>query len=546
MKLVQARELVQFQSHESMGGRAIVRRHDRFLDQQSLEQIAVAFQKQITPLVAIESLDEKPWAGHPRHQSESLLCDISGVVHLFSSEHGLLEAAEKLLAGRGLMARMAVADSVGAAWALAHGGMPCNSPPPQRLACERQAGEVAKETKKFWIVRGHQETCKAMGILPVEALRLLPATVATLSRLGVDSIQQLLTLPRSGLATRLGAGLVKRIEQAMGEVDEPLEVHRPAVEHEASLTLEYPTTDHPILADRIKRLIEKIRAGLAVRQRGALRLTCRLDLAGHPPLSLEIGLFAPTIDAEHLSGLILHQLEMKRLAACAERITISVSLSGPLRSVQNALFQDSGAHSSGAGRKDANLGRLIDALSGRLGREAVLGITIKDDPLPEQAYRVLPLAGNLDPSSFGPLRKSVTRGVSHACATSRDRVGHDLDRPEVLGPSPKNVLRRPLSLLAQPKPLRVAFQQGSFCLDVSSARLPERICFEGTVHVILMHWGPERIESGWWKGSSIRRDYYRIETDQGQWWWIFRNLVSKSRDSGSTPRFRWMLHGRFS
>ena len=38
----------------------------------------------------------------------------------------------------------------------------------------------------------------------------------------------------------------------------------------------------------------------------------------------------------------------------------------------------------------------------------------------------------------------------------------------------------------------------------------------------MQSWGPERIETGWWRGDDVRRDYYVVETDAGTRWWIFR------------------------
>jgi protein ImuB len=52
---------------------------------------------------------------------------------------------------------------------------------------------------------------------------------------------------------------------------------------------------------------------------------------------------------------------------------------------------------------------------------------------------------------------------------------------------------------------------------------------------VVRHWGPERIESAWWRGPSVRRDYYRVETDDGQRYWLFRELKCG----------QWFLHGDF-
>ena len=106
-------------------------------------------------------------------------------------------------------------------------------------------------------------------------------------------------------------------------------------------------------------------------------------------------------------------------------------------------------------------------------------------------------------------------------------------------------MRRPCSLLAHPIPLAVALGHGPFQQEVASAQLPSRLRIGGMVCTITAHWGPERIETGWWQGPSIRRDYYRIETDQGQWWWIFRNLGSQPNQQTASPCYRWMLHGKF-
>ena len=329
-----------------------------------------------------------------------------------------------------------------------------------------------------------------------------------------------------------------------------------------SLALEYPTDDQEILADRIERLMKKVRAGLATRQRGALRMTCRLDLSAHPPLTLEIGLFAPTIDADHLSGLMIHRLEAKKLPSCVERLTVSVTLSGPLRTAQSLLFDNPSyaADASMTCTGGSAISRLVDSLSGRLGRDAVLGVQIEKNPLPEKAFRVSPLAGHSNrsrPSSafFRSRRtaKSSPDSPSRVSISDQNRwLTHSTDHEFSMSdstsyqPSPDDAMRRPLSLLAEPIPLAIAFGDGPFFWNVSSPRLPSRIRLDGVIHHVAAHWGPERIETGWWKGPSIRRDYYRIETDRGRWWWIFRNLVSKAQAQGINSRYRWMLHGRFA
>ena len=64
---------------------------------------------------------------------------------------------------------------------------------------------------------------------------------------------------------------------------------------------------------------------------------------------------------------------------------------------------------------------------------------------------------------------------------------------------------------------------------------PVRFEWEGRSHRVLQHWGPERIETGWWTERQVARDYYRVEIDTGEWYWVFRRLGEED----------WFVHGVF-
>jgi hypothetical protein len=65
---------------------------------------------------------------------------------------------------------------------------------------------------------------------------------------------------------------------------------------------------------------------------------------------------------------------------------------------------------------------------------------------------------------------------------------------------------------------------------------PTLISIDGNRWKIIASAGPERVESGWWSGPMQRREYYRIALESGDWWWIYRDLRTKS----------WYLHGAFA
>lgn len=504
MPLSEASELVQ---RSRIAPR--VEPHDPQLDHEALSRIALRLLEEISPLVAIEALDPTPWAGHPLHQPQSIISEITGIAHLFGDEAGLLAACEGLLASMGLEARLGIADTLTAAWAVTHYGAPRTIVP----------------------VHGARQ---ALADLPVQSLRLMPDTVATLSRLGVDTVDALLRLPRDGLATRLGDKLIRRIAEALGEADEPLAVFRPPTKWDATHELEYPTDDRAILADRIGTLVDQVKVGLADRGRGALRLICRLDLSDRPPSVLEVGLFSPTQDAEHLRGLLIGALERKPLPSTVTRITVDVTHSSPIRSSQTSLFGDS----ANEWTQRQSTARLIESLSGRLGRDAVLGVALEKDPLPEKAYRTWMMTGTLRSPSDGQ-RPNRSRRSQEAAIAPPEIARHQ---------------RRPIALLSQPVPLGVEPSFGS-----EPYRPPTKFRHAGRLHTVLRFWGPERIETGWWYGPCIRRDYYRVETESGACW-IFRDLTvlrdltgncertpaSQHRNSAAVSRNSWMLHGWFA
>lgn len=520
--------------------------HDSEADLEALRGLAEACAEELSPIVALEPLDDFLWAGQILHQPQALLLDVTGVGDLFGSESQLAAAARQLLRRRQLCGRIAIADTAGAAWGLAHYGAhadrsyweSCGSRGEDFLASDDESSEICLVPP--------EQTSVALGPLPVAALRIRSETAAMLRRLGVERIEALQRLPRSGLATRLGADLLRRLDQALGAIDEPLPAHHAAASDRASVDLEYPTRDLDILRHQVKELVRRVARGLSDRQRGVLRLTCRFDLEQPPAVEIRIGLFTPSATAEHLLRLLSGNLDRCRFPSLAHRIVVAATLTGPLATHQPTLGDIGGGEQGSV----IDLARLIDGLSSRLGRGRVLGIELTDDPLPEQAVRLRPLAGQpvgaIVPGRPMPRRKGGrgrSRQVSpplHSTPSRFASTGHQA--------TPGDPLRRPLMMFSNPVPLAIVPSanqeragQGGAAQQVSPEQkseprnLPERFREGSQVHRIVRHWGPERLETGWWSGPMHRRDYYRVETEQGAWLWIYHDLKQN----------RWWLHGHF-
>lgn len=522
-----------------------VREQDPHEDLDALCSLAEQAQ-QFSPIVGLEQLDKKTWSGRTLHQPESLLLDITGIGPLFGGEEQLVTAVEEWLQSKSYFGCLGIAETIGGAWALAN--FATRRPNAARLAkTEKSPAIEAPQVSQAPSVNASEESetvaettepivpdCRhviapsrgleaAIGDLSLSALRLAPETVSNLSRLGISRIFQLASLPRDGMATRLGEDLLKRWDQALGIKSEPVITLYSQPEWCLEETLEFPTHDRELIQEIVRQLSVKLSKGLAKRGEGALRMVCRLDftktdIQATPPMILQMGLFRPTNDAEHLGSLLSGQLEQE-LTNIGEqplwRVALQATLTAPMTWRQVDLF-DSGEVAS---RNE--MARLVDALSSRLGRKQILKANTRRDAQPEMAFQLRPLTGR---KADGSEQDTVKR-LSSRIARKRAE------------PSRNDPLRRPTHLLPKPIAIQVVLpgQDDAAAATPFLATAPSKFQYQGTWHEVEDARGPERLESGWWRGPSARRDYYRVATNKGSWWWLYRDLQNGS----------WFLHGIF-
>ena len=224
----------------------------------------------------------------------SLFLDLTHVVRLLGGEQSILQRVATGLKGweGGYTARMAIADSVGAAWGIAHYA-------PLHDAVLHSRGSLG------WIVpsgdRQFGGACEG-GLmpevilqLPVAALRLSREAIQRLEQLGVVTVGQLSRLPRSSLAARLGDCVPLRLAQLAGEATEFLQPARREPEFRVEWCLEHPQGDREVLQRILLQLVQRLVEMLRQHGRGALRLVCQLDRRQIP-----VGLYEPSADAQHL------------------------------------------------------------------------------------------------------------------------------------------------------------------------------------------------------------------------------------------------------
>ena len=450
-------------------------------DREALEALA-EWCERFSPIVGLED------SAAP----ESLLLDITGLAHLFDGEALLAEEIIHDFARRGLTARVAVADTTGAAWAVAH----FNS-----SFITHHSSFIVPHSSFTVLPPG--ETLAALCPLPVAALRLPEKTVGLLRQLGIDRIGQLEALPRDELSSRFGPELLRRWDQAIGRLAEPVPAHVQSAKLEAAWAAEHPTARRESIEAVLEQLIGKVAQMLATLDRGAMRLECRLDCGPGGPMEedavegnavrVSVGLFRPTASPGHLFSLAQVQFERLVLPGPLVAMHVAVTATAPLPERQQELF----FHGDGLPRRHSrDLAELVERLSSRLGRRSALRVRLVSEAQPELAWRG-------DPLVDGSRRRRLRRQA------------------------PAELPSRPLRLLRRPVGLGVT--------SIVPDGPPVRFQFGGRGHRITNSWGPERIETGWWRNRTVGRDYYQVETASGCRYWLFRRL----RDG------RWFLHGMF-
>ena len=479
--------------------------HDPPADRKLLQALA-NWCSRYSPLVGMEEADEP----------SALFFDITGCAHLFGDEEQMAALVLHDFERVGYRVRVAVTDTPGAAWAAVRFG---------RLL----SPATSDASVPLIIPSGGQQVL--LGPLPVAALRLPIKTVDMLHELGIRQIDQLQRLPRSALPARFGTGVLERLDQAWGLLEELIIPVPPVEPIEAAWSFEEPTADRRALESVLQRLIGEIAETLTARHEGAQRMICRLFCVGEEPRHLAIGALQPTAAVEHLVELVALQLERISLAAEVLAIELKVVASGPLEWRQQEFF-DAGVNHEG----ERQLALLLDRLSSRLGEKSVLRPRVCPDPQPEYAGRLEAVLAETNPKSEIPKPKLYRQlRTNPGAGTDLKRIGPPgspssdsvPDYQLIAGPAV-----RPLCLKPRPAPIEV--------VSVVPDGPPVRFRWQATEHIVKCSWGPERIDTGWWRGPHAERDYYRVETASGQRFWLFRQ-----RDTGKNDAGKWFLHGAF-
>ncbi|MGQ3672050.1 DUF6504 family protein [Xanthobacter sp. TB0136] len=433
-----------------------IRDADPVGDAEALERLALWVLQRIAPIVA---------ADHP----DGIVIDTTGADHLHGGEAAMLDGLLGRLAMSGITAQAAIADTWGAAHALARfAARPTVIAPP-----------------------GHDAS--VIASLPIEALRLPAAMPGELRMLGFERIGDLLGQPRAPLALRFGPEIGRRLDEALGRSAEPIEPIRPDELVEARRVFAEPISAAETIARYTAKLVVALCAALEEKGQGARRLDLICQRVDSRAQAVRIGMAKPIRDAKRITRLLCDKIETIDPGFGIETMTLCATIAEPLGSRQSvtSLIEEA----------EPDISDLIDTLANRVGERAI--------------YRAAPVASDVP-------ERSVCRIPALAPDT---------------GAGWPDAWPRPARLLLRPEPVET--------IALLPDHPPVSFTWRGVRRRVKRADGPERVFGEWWKRDaelSAVRDYFRVEDDAGERYWLYRAGDGEDAATGSQ---RWFIHGVF-
>ena len=460
-------------------------RADPAADQRGLERLAL-WCNRFTPSSAVDGGGDDDNGG-----DGGLLLDITGCAHLFGGEATLMGEIAARLTGLGIENRLGLADTPGAAWALARFGPAANGRPESRIAAP-----------------GGTHT--AIVGLPVEALRLAAEDARLLRRLGLTTIGAVDELPRASVARRFpcrerGGAVLARLDRALGRCAEPVVPLVPPPACLERLALPEPVIDRDGLDAVLARLMPGLTASLERDGLGARRLALWCYRVDGGVSVRTVATARAVRDGDHLLRLFRETLETIDPGFGIDCAALHAERVEPLAPAQLSLTGDR--------RKQGGVDLLVDRLLAKLGEGAVCRLEPAARHRPEAAERAV-----------APGREPVPWREAPAAPQHPQRPFRLFDRPE------------PVDVMAEVPdgpPLLFTWR-----------RVRRRVMRAA---------GPERIEPEWWAGGGTGgrdeavRDYYRIEDADGRRYWLYRaGLYGEAgTDTGTGASPHWYVHGLY-
>lgn len=330
--------------------------------------------------------------------------------------------------------------------------------------------------------------------LPLAALRLETETIGGLHTLGFENVGDLIDQPRAPLALRFGPEIGRRLDQALGVIGEPVDPIRSPELVEVRRVFGEPIGVAETIARYTGKLVDALCRELEQRGLGARRLDLLFHRVDNTMQFIRVGMARPVRDPKRLTRLLCDKIETVDPGYGIEIMVLVAIEAEPLHEKQ--------AISSLVEAPEADVSDLIDVLANRIGENRICRFVPVQSDVPE---------------------RSVARVPALAPETGATWDG---DWP------------RPPRLLPRPEPIET--------MALLPDHPPAWFTWRGVRRRVRRADGPERIRGEWWKRDAelkTVRDYFRVEDEAGERYWLFRSGDGEHAESGSQ---RWFLHGIFA
>ena len=455
-----------------------------------------------------------PWVGP--EGGDALVVDLTGCAHLFGGEQSLMNVIEEGCTDLGLSVLMGLADTRGAAWALAHfagctvevnrsgdaidqeaRATRSRAEKRQKLNRNVTSTSLCTEISNMSRVAESGKTYTALSPLPVASLRLEPSIEAQLVKLGLRCVGDLLGQPRAALARRFGRSLMLRLDQAIGNVPEPVSPVKAPDYFAVRITLPEPIGLVEDMMAGIDRLLPRLCKAIENKGKGARCVALYAHRSDHAVEVIKVRLAQPSYDPRCIRQLLEMKIGEIDAGFGVDMLRLVAIQVEPLHQ-ENMIGYIKTGTSKPVRQNDENmLDNLIGRLGIRVGLDAIQQFHPASSHIPEKSHKVMAAAWSTPYES--------------------------------LWPTPNNP--RPL-IMWQPEPVNA----------IATPQLPDIFRWRGQDLVRLQALGPERIAPEWWLDDpnwrSGVRDYWILDTTDGQRLWLFYG-------HGGAMSSGWFCHGNF-
>ena len=319
-------------------------------------------------------------------------------------------------------------------------------------------------------------------------------------------------LPRAGLARRFGKALLTELDQALGKSPELRHFYEAPLEFNQKLELLWDVENAQALLFAAQRLMQQLCQWLTLRHAAVSQLELLAEHEDRPATRFEIRLTEPSRDVNRLVSLLRERLNVSQLKAPAHTLLLNcqeiVAMTPP---TQDLFPLPQTARES--------LGRLVERLQVRLGREQVQQVLIAQDHRPEDAYELRPLEDFKSIGKKSPETKATKNALAATLGSGSGAMVSSRSA-STGGPLLTHLPGLPRPLWFFPKPISITERQN-------------RPFYQSQLNLLA---GPERIESGWWDNHLVQRDYFIAEDEQNNLYWLYRQRF---------PTPGWFIQGRF-